>query len=243
MTGVTLLLNLLTIKQANGVSVAIGPGKERERNAERSRELILDAAEKLFADRGYDATSLQDVGTEAGVSRGTPSYFFKSKEQLYQAVLTRCFAQVRTAVRTGRERARRSGEPAEVVLAGVVGDYFDFILAHPRFVRLIEREALAGGGQLGHLPPHVAAVREAVEAIAEELGLDANDEAAGQLTLSIVSLCWFPVVHAETILSAMGSDGASPAFLTARRQHVIDLVLMGVPRLLAAPVPYSETRP
>ena len=216
--------------------------RERERNADRSRELILDAAEKLFADRGYDATSLQDVGTEAGVSRGTPSYFFKSKEQLYQAVLTRCLGQVRTAVRTGRERARRSGEPPEVVLAGVVGDYFDFILAHPRFVRLMEREALAGGTHLGHHPPHIAAVREAVEAIAEELGLDPNDEAAGQLTLSILSLCWFPVVHAETILSAMGSDGASPAFLAARRQHVIDLVLMGVPRLLGTPAPYSETR-
>lgn len=203
--------------------------KERERNADRSRELILDAAERLFAERGYDATSLQDVGTEAGVSRGTPSYFFRSKDQLYQAVMTRCFAQVRSAVQTGRERARRSGEPPEVVLAGVVGDYFDFILAHPRFVRLLEREALAGGARLSDVAPHVLAVREAVEAIAEELGmLGADADDARQLTLSILSLCWFPVVHTQTILRAMGASDSNTAFLRARRQHVIDLVLQGM---------------
>lgn len=217
--------------------------RERERNADRTRELILDAAEGLFADRGYRATSLQDVGAKAGVSRGTPSYFFGPKEQLYRAVLDRCFSQVRTAVRAGRERARRSGESVDVVLAGVVGEYFDFILAHPRFVRLIEREALADGTPSGELPPHAAAVREAVEAIAEEVGLDTSDDAAAQLTLSILSLCWFPVVHAHTVLRAMGSDVANPAFLAARRQHVIDLVLTGVPIRLRTPSTLTGATP
>jgi TetR/AcrR family transcriptional regulator len=218
---------LLVIKQAKRDAVTLAVTRERERNADRSRELILDAAERLFAERGYDATSLQDVGTEAGVSRGTPSYFFQSKDRLYQAVLARCFAQVRSAVQTGRERARRSGEPPEVVLAGVVGDYFDFILAHPRFVHLLEREALAGGARLSDVAP--LAVREAVDAIAEELGmLGADADDARQLTLSILSLCWFPVVHTQTVLRAMGARDSNTAFLRARRQHVIDLVLQGM---------------
>ena len=54
--------------------------RERERNPDRTRELILDAAETLFAERGYEETSLADVGERAGVSRGTPGYFFGSKE-------------------------------------------------------------------------------------------------------------------------------------------------------------------
>jgi AcrR family transcriptional regulator len=215
-----------------------GLPRERERNADRSRELILDAAEQLFADRGYDATSLQDVGMAAGVSRGTPSYFFRSKDQLYHAVMARCFAQVRSAVQTGRERARRSGEPPEVVLGGVVGDYFDFILAHPRFVRLLEREALDGGSRLSEVAPHVLAVREAVDAIAEELGLlGAGEDAARQLTLSILSLCWFPVVHTRTILRAMGANDSDTAFLRARREHVIQLVLQGMRAELPAALP------
>jgi AcrR family transcriptional regulator len=40
---------------------------------------ILDAAEHLFAERGYEATSLQLVGDSAGVSRATPGYFFGSR--------------------------------------------------------------------------------------------------------------------------------------------------------------------
>ena len=95
---------------------------DKERNAARSREAILDAAEELFADRGYDATSLTDVGAAAGVSRGTPGYFFGGKEQLYRAVLERCLERVRQGERSGRERARASNEPPEVVLAGVVGE-------------------------------------------------------------------------------------------------------------------------
>src|SRR5919198_4712366 len=104
---------------------------EKERNPERSRTAILDAAERLFASKGYDATSLNEVGQAAGVSRGTPGYFFGSKAELYQAVLDRCFAEVRDAVRAGRARALASGESSETILAGAVSDYFDFLAARP----------------------------------------------------------------------------------------------------------------
>ena len=80
------------------------PPRDKERNASRSRELILDAAERLFAERGYAATSLNDVGREAGLSRATPGYFFGSKGELHHAVLERCFEAVRQAVRVGRDR-------------------------------------------------------------------------------------------------------------------------------------------
>ena len=68
---------------------------DRERNGARTREAILDAAEALFAERGYEATSLNDIGAAASVSRGTPGYFFGSKLELYRAVLARCLEQVR----------------------------------------------------------------------------------------------------------------------------------------------------
>ena len=134
---------------------------DRERNPDRTREAILDAAERLFADQGYDATSLSQVGQAAGVSRGTPGYFFGSKPDLYRAVLERCFGEVRRAVASGRERALASGETPEVVLAGAVGDYFDFLVARPSFLRLLERQALGGGsGALpGGRPPRSRAGR------------------------------------------------------------------------------------
>ena len=217
---------------------------ERERNAPRTREAILDAAERLFAARGYEATSLTDVGAAAGVSRGTPGYFFGSKTELYRAVLERCLERVRAAIRSGRERALASQEPPEVVLAGVVGEYFDFIVANPDFVRLIEWEALGGGKNIATLPPHLEAAQEALGAIVTELALDPSDPAeARQLLLSLIALSWFHVVHGPTVLRALSIDPSDPGFREQRRRHVINLVLQGVRgRLQADTLHYAPVR-
>ncbi|HTS86961.1 MAG TPA: TetR/AcrR family transcriptional regulator [Gemmatimonadales bacterium] len=202
---------------------------ERERNPVRTREAILDAAEHLFADRGYEATSLHDVGAAAGVSRGTPGYFFGSKERLYREVLERCLERVRAAVRSGRERALASAEPRDVVLAGAVGEYFDFIDANPDFVRLLEREALDGGRHIATLPPHLEAAQEALGAIVSELALEPSDESeARQILISMLALSWFHVVHGPTVLRALGLDARHPGFREARREHVVDLVVRGL---------------
>ena len=190
--------------------------------------MILDAAEQLFADQGYDATSLNQVGAAAGVSRGTPGYFFGSKADLYQAVLDRSFAEVREAVREGRARALASNESSETILAGAVSDCFDFLAARPNFVRLIEREALSGS-RLPHGVSHLSAGQEALAAISAELGLDesASGEAA-QLLLSIISLCWFHLIHGRTVAPAVGVRLEDADDLERRKRHVISLVLHGL---------------
>jgi TetR/AcrR family transcriptional regulator len=201
---------------------------ERERNPERSRAAILDAAEKLFAERGYDATSLHDVGAAAGVSRGTPGYFFGSKAELHRAVLDRMFAEVRHAVRAGRERALASPRDPDTILAGAVSDYFDFLAARPNFIRLIEREALGGGALLAGAG-HLTAGQEALAAISAELGLDDRPSGdAAQLLLSIIALCWFPLIHAGTVAPAVGVSLGRPGELERRKRHVVDLVLHGI---------------
>lgn len=206
---------------------------EKERDAARSRAAILDAAEQLFADRGYDATSLTEVGAMAGVSRGTPGYFFGSKAELYRAVLDRAFAEVREAVRAGRARALASSRQPEMILAGAVSDYFDFLAARPNFVRLIEREALSGGQLEG--AAHLSAGQEALTAISAELGLDeAESGEAAQLLLSVIALCWFPQIHVRTVAPAVGVDLVGAANLERRKRHVVELVLHGI-RGLTAP--------
>ena len=201
---------------------------ERVRNPDRSRAAILDAAERLFAEQGYEATSLNQVGTAAGVSRGTPGYFFGSKSDLYQAVLDRSFAEVRDAVREGRARALASAQSPDTILAGAVSDYFDFLAARPNFIRLIEREAL-NGGRLFEGVSHLSAGQEALAAISVELGLDDSPSGdAAQLLLSIISLCWFPLIHARTVAPAVGVGLEDAEDLERRKRQVISLVLHGL---------------
>jgi TetR/AcrR family transcriptional regulator len=205
---------------------------EKERNAARSRSAILDAAECLFAERGYQGTSFTEVGAAAGLSRGAPGYFFGTKAELYRAVLDRAFTEVREAVRAGRARALASHQGAEAILAGAVSDYFDFLAARPNFVRLIEREALSNDGIMDGAG-HLSAGQEALAAISAELGLDDSESGdASQLLLSIISLCWFPLIHARTVAPAVGVSLDRTTDFERRKQHVVNLVLYGLPGLL-----------
>src|ERR1700735_4839102 len=50
---------------------------------------ILDAAEKLFGEKGFDGTSLRDITAEADVNLAAVNYHFQSKESLIEAVIMR----------------------------------------------------------------------------------------------------------------------------------------------------------
>ena len=59
------------------------------KEAEERREEILDAAEKLFAAKGFDNTSTGDILDAVGIARGTLYYHFKSKEEFLDGVIGR----------------------------------------------------------------------------------------------------------------------------------------------------------
>lgn len=61
--------------------------------AERRKE-ILDAAEQLFAAKGYDKTSTNDILEKVGIARGTLYYHFKSKEDILDAMIERVNASL-----------------------------------------------------------------------------------------------------------------------------------------------------
>jgi AcrR family transcriptional regulator len=206
------------------------------RNAARTRTIILDAAERLFAEKGFEETTLAEVGRVAGVSRATPGYFFGSKAALHRAVLERCFEDVRRAVREGKERALASGESPEVILAGAVADYAGFVAARPNFVRLIEREALSDRKVLEDMPLRSAVWQEALAAFRQELGLDISDTAeAAHLLLSLVALTWFPLVHDRTFLKTVGLDPQAPDFAEQRNRHITTLLLGALRQRAASP--------
>ena len=53
------------------------------------REEILDAANALFAERGYDEVSIEDIASSAGVTRGLVHHYFGGRKQVYIALLER----------------------------------------------------------------------------------------------------------------------------------------------------------
>ncbi|MDI6029136.1 TetR/AcrR family transcriptional regulator [Corticibacterium sp. UT-5YL-CI-8] len=64
-------------------------GAGRPGGSTQNRDEILDAAERLFADAGYAATSLKDITAAAGVTQAMVNYYFGSKIKLFQQVYLR----------------------------------------------------------------------------------------------------------------------------------------------------------
>jgi TetR/AcrR family transcriptional regulator len=203
--------------------------RPRRRDAERSRRVILDAAETLFARRGYDATSMGAIARRARASSALPAYFFGDKDGLYRAVLERCFAEREHRLEPLADEVvavlEQGGELPDA-LHHLIDGYIGFLAERPAFVRLIGWEALRGGRQLRAAPRHSAAVERALRA-----ALAAGDPAPApgrdpdQLLISVVALCFFPLEHGDTMLSAMGIDAGDPAFISARKAHVVDALM------------------
>ncbi|HOC41652.1 MAG TPA: helix-turn-helix domain-containing protein [Thermoanaerobaculales bacterium] len=80
-----------------------------------TRDRILDAASRLFSERGFDGTAVADVLAGAGVRSGSLYHFFPSKEALAEAVVARCADRAREALLDPAEAA--ATDPLERVFA------------------------------------------------------------------------------------------------------------------------------
>lgn len=118
----------------------------REARREMYRTLILEAAEKIFAESGFDAAKMQDVASAAGISLGTLYGIFEGKLELFTAIHEE----------RGRELLERASsvtipldDPLEAMLMGV-RTYIEFLVARPNYLRihLFEGDAWAFGGRL-----------------------------------------------------------------------------------------------
>lgn len=70
---------------------------QRERNKQRSRQAILDAAERLIGQQGFEATTAREIATEAGVSYQTLYNYFPTKAKIVEAIITADMEQTRDA--------------------------------------------------------------------------------------------------------------------------------------------------
>lgn len=102
---------------------------------------VLDAAEDLFAEKGYDATSLGDVADVVGIRSPSLYNHFRNKEALYSAVVQRSIMRFATPL------LEMMG--AEEVTHNTVLGWIEMIVKlhheNPNFARLIQHAALSGG--------------------------------------------------------------------------------------------------
>ncbi len=127
--------------------------KTVEVDAEPVRERLLDTAERLFSEHGFEATSVRDLASAAGCNIASVNYYFGGKEKLYEEVFRRHLIPM-TDVRVAsidKVMAESNGSPQLEVLLKAFADAFIEPLADEakasRFMKLMIREMIDN-----HLP-------------------------------------------------------------------------------------------
>jgi len=87
------------------VGGAVAAGKLDRMSASRTRNQIVEAADRLFYEQGFEATSFADIAEAVGLSRGNFYYHFKSKDEILGAVIARRLADTQAMLTAWEEGA------------------------------------------------------------------------------------------------------------------------------------------
>lgn len=192
----------------------------RTRDAERSKTAILEAATQLFAQKGFDATGIGEIAQLAGVARGTPAYFFGSKEALFEEVVSRLNQRAVVIVPNALERA--GGNPnAEKLIEVFIDTYLEFHAANPEFLRVIHWISLTENRLMTQAVTHwnsLASMLSAVIMTLKDTPLEHMDPR--QMVLTIIGMCNAHLTYGVTVAEPLGLHTNAPDFLEVRKTHL-----------------------
>ena len=202
------------------------PRPAETRHAE-SRERLLDAAERLFADRGYAAASVRDITSAARCNVAAVNYYFGGKDNLYREVFRRGLASLRTR-RVDSIRRTMAGAPGGATLESLIEGFASAFLAPAatpgdggRLIELMAREWLEP-----HLPRDVfqdelvGPVREALSEAIEETCPGLDRTRARQCVQSIVAQL-VQVIHHRRLFGTFGEWARAPVRLEEVASHIV----------------------
>ena len=124
---------------------------------EEKRRLLLDAAVRVFARKGYHTCRVGDIAEEAGVAHGLLYHYFASKEELLETVFRENWSDLLEAVKAVEE----AGEPAREQLRQVAAILLRSWRRDPDLVRVLVREV----ARSPQVQLRVAEIGEAFQAI------------------------------------------------------------------------------
>jgi len=191
-----------------------------------TRQALLATARRLFAQQGYDATSIREITREAGANLGAVTYHFGSKQALYEAVLGEALMPFVARI-VGA--ATRPGTPLDRVSA-VVGEYFDLLAETEDLPFLLIQEMMA---RRAAPTPMSSALRRVSGALAE---LVAEGQADGSIRdgdpfLMAMSIVAQPVhlsVVAKVLAQVAGIDPRTPGARQRVHEHTTAFVRAGL---------------
>ena len=108
--------------------------QNKQSDTSATKESLIDAAEHLFAEHGYDGVGMRALANEAGVNLGAATYHYGTKEKLYIETVLRCFRPIAEErirlLRQAEKDAKGKPVPVETIVDCMLRPPFMAALAH-----------------------------------------------------------------------------------------------------------------
>lgn len=203
------------------------PKRPAVKDAEQTRLQILEAAAGEFARAGLGGARVDRIAAQAEVNVRMLYYYFKSKDDLFLAVLERAYAIIRDAE---KDLELERGAPEEAVRR-FVRFTWEFELAHPEFITLLNSENLHQGRHLKKSSSVASLHWPLLEMIGRLLergaraGVFRADVDPMQFYISVAGLGYFYLSNRHTLSAIFGRDLLAPRERAARLEHMMEVVL------------------
>lgn len=203
----------------------------KEKPDNQTEKAILEAAMKVFTQKGYAAARMDDIAKEANINRALLHYYFRSKDKMFDLI----FEQKVKEFFSGLGQILFSDKKLEEVIRAMVKHEITLIGANPYLPIFILQELqqsperLMSDAQNAGMSPHLVLKRFSVlvkEAIKEN---KIRQIEPGQLLVNIMSLCIYPVVAKPIIKTVLELDDASfHKMMTKRIESVSEFIMLSL---------------
>jgi len=196
------------------------PAARTFNKGQRTAARILDAAETLFAQRGYDATSLRDIATAAEIQQPGLYKHFESKEALYREVYRRALQPLADVM---EERVRSVSEHGHRALTDRL---VDMLAERPNAAMLLIRSIIVPGADQD------AVGREWIERlldygrrISNAAGVKPDTDAVALDTVAMLNILFGYFWAAPLISGLSGTDPFCDAMIARQKDLLADFIL------------------
>ncbi len=200
--------------------------EKRPRNADKSRQDILLAAEDHFARKGFYGARVDEIAAQAGLNKRMIYEYFGSKEELYKNVLAAVYQRLGNA----EQKLQEQGLDGRELIQAIISLNFQFLRSDRNFVSIMLWENLNQGQALRELPaqvvqrPTIGYFRDMIRN-GKQTGIFRAEIDEEQVVISLITVCFGNFSNCHTLSHLFDCDLCSDAAIESRKQHTVDLML------------------
>jgi TetR/AcrR family transcriptional regulator len=184
----------------------------------QTRDRIMEAAEQLFGDVGFDATSTRMISESSSTNKALIHYHFRSKEGLFLAVLDRYFEVLSSKL----QGAINIDGPITARLLNLISVYMDFLEENINYIRIVQREIM-GGKNMERVIKHMGPIFEIILKVMADSypRAQSGNFRVEQLTISFYGMVITYFTCSDVIKEFLHGDPMSKESIQERKNHLL----------------------